>query len=125
MSVSRDFIDSYSPRSPELHAGRNRPPSGTPPVFSTLCGAHDGQKKLAFRFQTAEDLLQLPITVAQAGYLVLGLAQKSLQRLMQPDRLVDLGAGTRPIGPEPDQFLHISVGRHHLPPPRDGRQERR
>jgi len=33
---------------------------------------------------------------------------------MQGDRLVDLRAGTGPIGSEPDQFLHVGVGRHYL-----------
>src|SRR6185437_14604148 len=107
MSVSRDFIDSYSPEVPNCTRDGTGLPQGPRRPFQ-LCGAHDGLTKLAFRFQTAEDLLELPITVAQAGDFVLGLAQKSLQRLMQPDRLVDIGAGTRPIGPEPDQFLHIS-----------------
>src|ERR1700743_2528362 len=116
MSVSRDFIDAYSPEVPNCTRDAPGLPEGTPPVFQ-LCGVHDGPTKLAFRFQTPEDLLQPPITVTEARHLVLGLAQKSFQRLMQPDRLVDLRAGTRPIGPEPDQFLHIGVGRHHPPPP--------
>src|ERR1700761_7563572 len=105
MSVSRDFIDSYSPEVPNCTRDATGLPKGTPPAFQ-LCGVHDGLTKLAFRFQTPEDLLQPPITVAEACDFVLGLAQKSLQRLMQPDRLVDLRAGTRPVGAEPDQLLH-------------------
>src|ERR1700753_3957411 len=114
MSVSRDFIDSYSPEVPNGTRDETGLPNGAPPVFQ-LCGVHDGLTKLAFRFQTPEDLLESLVTVAEAGHFVLRLAQKRLQRLMQPDRLVDLGTGTCPVSAKPDQFLHVGIGRHDLP----------
>ena len=41
---------------------------------------------------------------------------------MQPDCLIDFGTRPRPIGPKADQFLHVGIGRHHLPAARDDRQ---
>src|SRR3977135_43544 len=121
ISVSRDFIDSYSPEVPICKRDRPGIPQG-PHRHGYLCGADDGLTKLAFRFQTSEDLLKLPVTGIQAGHLVFGLAQKALERLMQPDRLVDLGARAPSIGPKPDQFLHVGIGCHHLTHSCDGRQ---
>src|SRR3569623_2123216 len=105
MSVSRDFIDSYSPEVPQLHAGQHRSLPGSQPgprPALLLCGPDDGLTKLAFRFQIAEDLRQLAVAVAQRGIFDLALAQEGLERLVQPDCLVNLGAGARPVGPKPD-----------------------
>src|ERR1700742_644522 len=79
------------PRSPNLNAGQSRLPGGTPPAYQ-LCDGDDGPTKLAFRFQSPEDFLQLLITVDQGRLFVLALAQIGFQRLVQPDRLVDLRA---------------------------------
>src|SRR5579863_2226754 len=99
MSVSRDFIDSYSPEVPICYGTRAGSPWG--PRRHHNCGADDGLTKLAFRFQTLKDSLQSPITFHEAGRFVLGLAQKPLQRLIQADRLVDFDARSSFVGPEP------------------------
>ena len=65
------------------------------------------------------------VTLVQAGHFVLGLAQKALQRPVQPDRLIDLLTGTLAIGAEPDQLLHVGIGRHDLARPGDDRQKGR
>src|SRR5262249_41368985 len=109
MSVSRDFIDSYSPEVPGCTRGSADLPMKSPlgaDGHRELCDADDGLTKLAFRFQITQDLRQLAVAVRQRRTFVLALPQEGFQGLMQPDRLVDLGAGTRPVGPEPDQFLH-------------------
>src|ERR1700761_2988033 len=87
ISVSRDFIDSYSPEVPER--GTEPVPVGDPTGFSLLCDADHGVTKLAFRFQAAQDLFELTISVVQTGDFLLGLFQKPLQRPVQPDGLVD------------------------------------
>src|SRR3954469_17233075 len=110
MRVSRDFIDSYSPEVPLLRMGRHRSSHRPAPGqhrFGYSVGTDDDWTKLAFRFQIAEDLRLLAVALGQRRPFVLALAQEGLQRLVQPDRLVDLGAGARPIGAEPDQLLHV------------------
>src|SRR5262249_57059226 len=64
---------------------------------------------------------QTPITIRQAGCFFLTLGEKSLERLVQADGLIDLRAGAGPIGAEPDEFLHIRIRRHHLPGTREDR----
>src|SRR5215471_4088455 len=115
MSVSRDFIDSYSPEAPSL---LDRAPIGrggsllsrTLPAY-----AQCGGTKLVFGFHIAQDFLKPLISLPKAARLVLALGEERLERLVQTDGLVDLGARARPIGAEPDQLLHVGVGRHHLP----------
>src|SRR3954452_14842104 len=70
MSVSRDFIDSYSPEVPICTRDGTGMPQGLRRQCC-FCAADDGLTKLAFRFQTPEDLLQLAIAVGKARDLVL------------------------------------------------------
>src|SRR5215471_11668965 len=106
ISVSRDFIDSYSPEVPIYTRDKAGSPVG-PRRLQLNSAGDDGLTKLAFRFQSPQDLPEQAITLGKRGFFVLGLAQKGLQRLVQADRLVDLRAGTGPVGAEPDQLLHV------------------
>src|SRR5947209_665284 len=98
MRVSRDFIDSYSPEVPWLQdtptSGRHQSPHRPDWGQDRLCysvRADDDATKLAFRFQIAEDLRQLTVAVRQRGIFVLALLEERFQRLVEADRLVDLG----------------------------------
>src|SRR3954452_17005673 len=117
MRVSRDFIDSYSPEVPWLqethtlgqHRSPHRPDGGQDRLYYSV-GWDDDGTKLAFRFQITKDLHQLAVAVRQGCIFVLALAQEGLQRLVQADRLVDLGAGAGAVGAQTDQFLHVGIG---------------
>src|SRR5579863_1928051 len=127
MSVSRDFIDSYSPearnlRNPESRNRNRRRGPETWKAAAVPTRGYCGAITLVFGFQIAEDLLKALISLREAGRLLLLLGQEVFQGLVQADGLVDLGARARPIGAEPDQFLHVRVGRHHPPGPIDERQ---
>src|ERR1700752_466493 len=101
MSVSRDFIDFYSPK------------ARTKDAAERVRGATDAKGApitLAFGFPVRHYLGQTPITIRQAGCFLLTLGEKSLERLVQADGPVDLGAGAGAVGAEPDEFLHISIG---------------
>src|ERR1700726_2810832 len=108
MSVLRDFIDPYS--RPEPNRLRRQPAR----TGSTAIERNGASILLVFGFQGCHDLLESAVAVRDPGRLLLGLGQERLQRLVQEDGLVDLLAGPRPIGPEPDQLLHVRIGRHHL-----------
>src|SRR5450759_5172298 len=69
-----------------------------------------------------EDLFKPLVSLCHTGCFFLKLAEEGLQRLVQGDRLVELGAGAGPVGPPPDQLLHVRIGRHHLGRPVDRRQ---
>src|SRR5579883_2195327 len=119
MSVSRDFIDSYSPEV------RNHPEGpGRRLREGTLqrTGAHCGDIKLVFGFRAAQDLFKALISLPETRRLVLALGEKSLDRLMQANGFVDLGAGAGPIGAEADELLHVGICRHYPPSPVDDRQ---
>src|SRR4051794_33037075 len=132
MRVSRDFIDSYSPEVPwlqETHTlGQHRSPHRPDGGQDRLCysvGWDDDGTKLAFRFQIAEDLRQLAVAVRQRCIFVLALAQEGFQRLVQADRLVDLGAGAGTGGAPTGQFLPVRLGRPPRPRPPGGPPELR
>src|SRR5436190_21952284 len=117
MSVSRDFIDSYS-RSPENVAtlwsqGRPRAQENEPDA---------GTITLVFRIQAGQDLFKALISFAQTGCFFLTLGEESLQRVVQTDGFVDFRAGSGPIGPQPDQFFHVRIGRHDRAGAGDSRQ---
>ena len=78
---------------------------------------------LAFGFRGGHNLSQTEITFRQAGCFFLTLGQEVLDRLMQPDGLVDVGARPGPIGPKPDKLLHIRIGCHDLAGPGQGGQK--
>src|SRR3569833_2886900 len=109
MRVSRDFIDSILPRSPEQRpqSGHTRRPSGTP---RTVQCSDSGAISLVFGFQNRsfpmhpgfiggpsgrrrppDDLFQHLIALDQAGGVVLALAEEGLERLVQPDGLIVVG----------------------------------
>src|ERR1700733_14883020 len=98
MSVSRDFIDYYSPEASPKKLGPKAariPPRGAPIARIVA------RITLAFGFRGGHNLGQAEITFRQAGCFFLTLGQEVLDRLMQPDCLVDLGARPGPIGPKP------------------------
>src|SRR5580692_1222319 len=106
MSVSRDFIDFYSPKARDQRRRRG-----------FLYGATDrdcAPITLAIGFRVRHYLGQTLITFGEARCFILALAQESLDRLMQADCFVDFGTGSGAVGAEPDQFLHIRIGRHYL-----------
>src|SRR5262245_54519253 len=70
---------------------------------------------LVFCFRTTQDLLKALISLPKTGCFFLTLGEEFLQWPVQADGLIDLGAGTCPIGAEPDQLLHVGIGRHHPP----------
>src|ERR1700722_19179362 len=117
MSVSRDFIDFYSPKARDKGAAERVPHGATERKSAAIT--------LAFGFRTRQYLGQTPVTIRQAGCFFLTLGEKSLDRLVQADRLVDLRAGAGAVGAEPDELLHIRIGRHHLPGVGQGRQKGR
>src|SRR5215470_16592844 len=98
MSVSRDFIDSYSPEVPVRTRDGPAPLEGPAGIFKR--SADHGVTKLAFRFQTLEDLFKPAVSLDQPTHFVLALAQKGFQRFMQSDRRVDLHARSRAVGAE-------------------------
>src|SRR6516164_5756229 len=106
MSVSRDFIDFYSPKARDKGAAERFPHGATERKSAAIT--------LAFGFRARHYLGQTPVTIRQAGCFFLTLGEKSLDRLVQADRLIDLRAGAGAISAEPDEFLHIPISRHHL-----------
>ena len=116
------------PRSPiRDRTGRRHAPD---PTGSRRGPSHRGcgSTTLVFGFRRPQDLLKPLISFGKTGCFFLTLAEEGLERLVQADRLVDLGARARPVGAEPDQFLHVGIGRHHLPGARRrpaGRPDRR
>src|SRR5262249_26019233 len=121
MSVSRDFIDSYSPEASSEWPIRPYRTDRAMGCLNRTIG-NGGSTTLVFGFRLAEDLLQTGIPLRQRAGLVLVLAEELLERPVQRHRLVALAAGARPVGAEPDQLLHVRVGRHHLLGPGDRRQ---
>src|SRR5262245_35301438 len=119
MSVSRDFIDSYSPEVPDSRtcAPRSAARGQTPWDRQDADCGHPGRPfggqcgptVLVFGFHATENLLKTLISLSKIGRFLLGLAQELLQRVVQADRLVDLGARPRPVGAEPDQLLHVRI----------------
>src|SRR6516164_10366604 len=101
MSVSRDFIDSYSPEA-STGPGRNGQPLRREARQTRRAeprpGNHCRATTLVFGFHGCEDLLKTLISLRKSGGLLLGLRQEVLQRLVQADRLVDVGACARPVG---------------------------
>src|SRR5262244_1298021 len=115
MSVSRDFIDSYSP---EVPMGRRRLEFRRPAGTLVRAIAQSGTTTLFFGFRNRENLLKTLISLPKRRRVILALGQEGLQRAVQRDRLVDLGARAGPIGAEPDQFPPCP---HRSPsPPRRG-----
>src|ERR1700722_5831429 len=107
MSVSRDFINCYSP---EATGPRRRPTLGSGVPIRPDCRAIS----LAFGFRTAQDFIKTAVTIRQAGCLFLTLSQEVLQRLMKANRLIDLRTGSGPVGAKPDKLFHVRVSRHDL-----------
>src|SRR5262245_41284906 len=107
MSVSRDFIDSYSPEAPSVfwNPGPCRHRRG--PTRSSRQAAII---TLVFGFRVAEDLIEPPVALGQGAGFVLALAQELLQGPMERDGLVHLRAGARRVGAQPEQFLHVGIG---------------
>src|SRR5215467_9313237 len=112
MSVSRDFIDSYSPK-PRANADTVLLADLVRRCLSSTA-TNGASTTLVFGFHVRQDLLKTLITLGQGAGFVLALAQKRLQGAVQGDGLVDLGAAPGPIGPQADQFLHVGVGGHDL-----------
>src|SRR5581483_6921973 len=114
MSVSRDFIDPYSPEAPTPRNSDRREPGS---LAGGTARAHGqcGATTLVFGFHAAENSLKALISLPKTGCFFLTLGQEGLQRAMQADRLVHLGARSGPVGAEPDQLLHVRIGRHDLP----------
>src|SRR3954447_8330715 len=86
ISVSRDFIDSYSPEVP----------------YNGTTSESVWRHSVSFRFHPAQYLFKTLISLLKTGRFVFVLGQNLLQRAVQADPLVPLGAGAEPIGPEPD-----------------------
>src|SRR3982074_383658 len=110
MSVSRDFIDSYSPEAPapwNRSRQDTRSRSGLSGMIPT--DAQCGGTTLVFGFHGGQDLLKALISLLKAGRLLLALGEELLQRLVQPDRLVDLRARPGAIRAEPDQLFHVGI----------------
>src|SRR5580704_11308794 len=117
MSVSRDFIDYYSPEAIPNPLDATRTPPGGAPMAGIVA-----RITLAFGFRGRHNLGQTAISFRQAGCFFLTLGEKVLERLVQPDGVVHLRAGPDPVGPEPDELFHIRIGRHDLPGPVQGWQ---
>ncbi len=67
--------------------------------------------------------MKTAVTIRQAGCLFLALSQEGLQRLMQPNRVINLRAGSGPVSAKPDEFFHVGIGRHDLTGSHNHRQE--
>src|SRR5271155_5496291 len=99
MSVSRDFIDYYSPE-----AKTGKPMTGKPWCRANPFARHPrspdcGPITLAFGFRDRHNIGQTAISFRQAGCFFLTLGEKTLRRLGQADGLVDLGAAPGAVGP--------------------------
>src|SRR5262249_16606275 len=84
--------------------------------------AQSGTTTLFFGFRNRENLLKTLISLPKRRRFILALGQERLERAVQRDRLVDVGARAGPAGAEPDDFLHVRIGRHHAPLARKDRQ---
>src|SRR5262244_1790049 len=100
MSVSRDFIDSYSPK-PRAIADAVILADLVRRCLSSTA-SNRATTTLVFGFHVRQDLLKTLITLGQGGGFALALTQKLLQGAVQGDGLVDLRAAARPIGTQAD-----------------------
>src|SRR3979409_492059 len=116
MSVSRDFIDSYSPEAwilePRKPGLLEPQPALTRPwkAAAVPTSPHCGNITLVFGFHVAKDLLKTLISLLKAGGFFLPPGQEVFQRLMEPDGLVDLRARAGPVKPDTAEVLPGHVG---------------
>src|SRR5262249_43366818 len=119
MSVSRDFIDSYSP---EVPMGRRRLEFRRPAGTLVRAIAQSGTTTLFFGFRNRENLLKTLISLSKRRRFILALGQERLWGGGRRGRLVDVGARAGAVGAEPEQSRHVRIGGHHGPGPGEDRQ---
>src|ERR1700681_251698 len=109
MSVSRDFIDSYSPKPGILETGIPEPQPVAPirpwKAAAVPTSLHCGNITLVFGFNIAQDLLKTLISSPEAGCFLLPLGQEVFQRLVEAGGLVDLRGRNCSGGDGADQLV--------------------